>query len=107
VVQVLAQLAGAVGGVAGELFRRCGQTGGVMAEPAGEQLQVLGELGRVAGVQGHLGMGSPPSQAGRVGLVTVKCPGWWRRGTTRTVSPSITSRRLLSFHSRAGAGLQP
>ena len=38
-VQVLAQLAGVVGGVADEVFQRPDQQAGVSAEPVGEELQ--------------------------------------------------------------------
>jgi len=47
-VQVLAQLAGAVGGVAGEVFQRCAKAGGVTGQPAAEELQQLSELGGIA-----------------------------------------------------------
>lgn len=38
--QVLAQLVDAVGGMADELFQRCGETGGVAGQPAAEELHI-------------------------------------------------------------------
>ena len=49
-VQVLAELGRAVGGVADEVEQRCCEAGGVAGEPAGDELEGLGELDRVGGV---------------------------------------------------------
>src|SRR5690349_22339980 len=49
-VQVLAQLTGAIGGVADEFFQRCAEAARVTGKPAGEELQQLSEFGRVSGV---------------------------------------------------------
>ena len=54
-MQVLAQLAGVVGGMADEVFKRCAEAAGVTLEPVGEELQHLRQLGSVVGVQGYSG----------------------------------------------------
>ena len=46
-LQVAAQLGQAVGGVADELCQGVAQAGGVAGQPLAEELQQLGELGRV------------------------------------------------------------
>ena len=57
-VQVLAQLADVVGGVADELPQGGAEAAGIAGQPACQELQQLGELGRVYDVQpkfGHRG----------------------------------------------------
>src|SRR5206468_2644320 len=57
-LQVAAQLGQAAGGVADELCQGVAQAGGVAGQPLAEELQQLGELGRVDDVQFHLRHGS-------------------------------------------------
>jgi hypothetical protein len=60
--KVLAQLRGAVGGIADITGQRRAEPGGVAGRPAGEELQQFGELGSVTGVQPDIGLwGLPPS----------------------------------------------
>jgi hypothetical protein len=54
-LQVLAQLADVIGGVAGELCQRGGQAGGVAVKPAGEELQHFREFGGVGSVKPYFG----------------------------------------------------
>ena len=54
-VQVLAQLAGVVGGVADELFQQGAEAPPVAGQPPAQELQQLGELGRVHGIEPDIG----------------------------------------------------
>jgi hypothetical protein len=38
--------------VAGEAFERCAEAGGIAGEPVSDELQQLGEFGRVSRVEG-------------------------------------------------------
>jgi hypothetical protein len=53
-LQVASQLGQAVGGVADELCQGVAQAGGVAGQPLAEELQQLGELGRVDDVFSEL-----------------------------------------------------
>ena len=60
-----AQLRGAVGGVADELFQAGAQAAGVAGQPLGQELQQFGEFGRVDSVEPYFGHGVTPFR-GRV-----------------------------------------
>ena len=66
-LQVLAQLADAVGGMAYEVFQAGAKPGGIAGQPLAEELQQLGEFGGVDDVQFHLRHGGHcPSGVSRV-----------------------------------------
>ena len=73
-LQVAAQLGQAVGGVADELCQGVAQAGGVAGQPLAEELQQLGELGRVDGRSSAVLKRSPCTAAGVPGAARSRSP---------------------------------
>jgi hypothetical protein len=67
-LQVIAQLVEAVGGMAGELFLRCGRTCAIAGQPAREKLLYFSEFGGIGFVKPYFGMRSPPSLTGQASV---------------------------------------
>src|SRR6266700_22060 len=97
-VQVLAQLADVVCGVTDELSQGGAEAPPIAGQPLAEELQQLGELGRVHGIEPDLGH-AIHRLPGR-GCAAQALYRWISRvvvrGTTPTTCPSTASRKLWS-----------
>jgi hypothetical protein len=76
-VQVLAQLAEVVCGVADELFRGGAEAAGIAGQPLGQELQQFGELGGVGSVEPYFEYGVTAFRDGLRGPCNGRSPGQW------------------------------
>ena len=82
-VQVLAQLADVVGGVADELFQGGAQAAGVAGQPLSQELQQFGEFGRVDSVEPYFGHGVTALPGGSCRPCSGRFRSWWCGGRRR------------------------
>ena len=76
-VQVLAQLAEVVCGVADELFRGGAEAAGIAGQPLGQELQQFGELGGVGSVEPYFEYGVTAFRDGWRKPYIGRSGGWW------------------------------